>query len=117
MLQMRYSGGWGTGVIAELRVDSSGEYEFRDRADEDAARNRSFKTYRGHIARKDLLAFLRKLAAANPGPAANDAGEVVFEWSSDGRAWRKVCYAPHRDPCRELLEEARRLISANHQRR
>ena len=117
VLQMRHTAGWGGGVVAEFKAGSDGDFEFRRRTDAGESKNPSYETLRGRIDNVKLAAFVQDLSEAHPGRPANDAGEVVFEWRSNGGAQQhKVFAAPYRSPCKDLLAALDRLIKGSNRR-
>ncbi|MDP6357164.1 MAG: hypothetical protein QF473_18765, partial [Planctomycetota bacterium] len=69
-LYMKHTGGWGTGVQAELTIHKEGSFRYQSKK----------KDLRGTIPSTEMYALIRHIASAGAGPAAEDAGYVQFKW-------------------------------------
>ena len=101
-LSMKHTGGWGTGVLAELAVNREGRYRYRTKKED----------LRGTIPPAEMNALIRLIAAAGAGPAAEDAGYVQFKWvDENGKAGARDYSYPRKEPCHSLLGRIRALAT------
>jgi hypothetical protein len=101
VLQMRYTGSWGEGLLRELSVEKNGTFTYSAKGVQ----------ITGQIPADELKSLISSIAMAGKGPGAEDADYVEFKWiDADGKAGSRDYSYPREDPCRRLLKQMEGLL-------
>jgi|GEM_PF-2820870 len=104
-LQMVYRGGWGAGVLRDLRVSGDGQFGYVHRRVNKSDGTSTAIRLAGRLPEAKLKELLAAVAGAGEGPEAEDAGHILFEWTDEAGKRRSRSYThPREGPCAELLD-------------
>ena len=113
-LWMVHKGGWGAGVLQELRVSAAGDFQYVHRPVAPRGQPRAFTRLAGKLPAGKLKELRAQVAAAGKGPMAEDAGYVLFGWTDEaGKRQGKGYSHPREAPCAGLLALVDKLARAH----
>ncbi len=109
-LWMRYTGGWGAGVLSEFSVTVDGHFEWNKRFEPGGGALVKYEQRIGKLPEDALSSLIRQVAEAGLGPAADDYGQVAIRWlDAKGEALLKGYSRPDLPPASDLLETVEAL--------
>jgi hypothetical protein len=105
-IQMTYTGGWGTGVLRQFKVDDDGTYTWLKGKGARHVKAQTFDKLTGKLDQKQFNDLLASLSAARGGPGSEDAGYVEFEFTdADGNTQKREYSSPSAEPAVSLMAE------------
>ena len=109
-LWMRYTGGWGGGVLSEFSVTGDGHFEWNKRIEPGGGALVKYEQRIGKLPEDALSSLIRQVAEAGLGPSADDSGQVAIRWlDAKGEALLKGYSRPDLPPASDLLETVEAL--------
>lgn len=106
LVWIRYTGGWGGGLLAEFSVTGGGDFVWRGKADPGSEP----VELAGTLPAGETAGLIEWIEGAGPGPISDDAGIVSVRWLDAGGEARDRSYLrPDRPPASELLDRVERL--------
>ncbi len=107
---MKYTGGWGAGLMTEFFVTVNGNFEWKKRLQTESSAEQRYEKRTGRLSNDAITSLIREIGQSGPGPIADDAGQVIFRWlNGKGEAHLKNYSVPGLPPAADLLESIETL--------